>query len=36
MIPNFVTSFSDFNSIMPIPTASIGISQGALQQNPGY
>lgn len=34
--PNFTTAFQDFNSIMPIPTGSIGISQDVLTQNPGY
>lgn len=33
---NFVTPFQDFQSIMPIPLASIDLSQGVLIQNPGY
>lgn len=33
---NFTGSFQDFNTIMPIPEASIGISQNVLTQNPGY
>ena len=33
---NFVTSFQDFQSVLPIPTQSIDISQGTLTQNPGY
>lgn len=33
---NFVTQFQDFQTIMPIPTTSINISQGVLLQNPGY
>lgn len=33
---NFTTDFQEFNGIMPIPTASVGISNNALLQNPGY